>query len=84
MSEFQLELHPEGFNEARKSAALQANLRSRAQKIAEAAGGAPDYEVIDSPSGTRARVVVRTATPEARKAEATNRTLTRALDAGRG
>lgn len=84
MSKFRLTLHPEGFNEARTSPALQADLHERGARVAAAAGGEPDFEVIDSPNQTRARVVVVTKTAKAKAAEATDRALTRALDAGRG
>lgn len=78
---FRLEIHNEGFAEVRKS--LQGELHAMGERIAAAAGGAPDFEVIDSPGRDRARVVVVTATPEGMLAEATDRALTRALDAGR-
>lgn len=83
MGKFRLEIQPEGFNEIRKSAAIQAELHRRAEAIAAAAGGEPDFEVVDSPSPTRARVIVLTATPDGMRAEATDRVLTRAFDAGR-
>lgn len=84
MSKFRLKIHPEGFNAVRKSPELQADLHRRAAAIAAAAGGGEDFQVIDSPSGTRARVVVITATEKAKAMEAAHRALTRALDAGRG
>lgn len=82
-SKFRLKIEPEGFNQIRRDPAIQADLHRRAEAISAAAGGGDDYVVIDSPSSTRARVVVVTASPAARQAEATDRTLTRALDAGR-
>jgi len=84
MSELRLELHNDGFNEVRRSPALQQELHRRGQKVVDAAGGAPDFQVIDSPSSSRARVIVTTATTAGRKAEATDRALTRAFDAARG
>lgn len=84
MSKFRLEINIDGFNELRRSQAIQDDLHARAVRVAEAAGGAPDFEVIDDPSKSRARVVVRTATEAGRRAEATDRALTGALDAARG
>nr|WP_274635534.1 hypothetical protein [Microbacterium bovistercoris] len=84
MSKFRLEMNVEGFNEIRRSQAIQDNLHARGVRIAEAAGGAPDFEVIDDPSRSRARVIVKTATAAGREAEATERALTRGFDAGRG
>lgn len=72
------------FNQLRSDPAIQAELHRRGEAIAAAAGGGDDYKVIDSPNRTRARVIVVTATPEAMREEATNRTLSQALDAGRG
>lgn len=84
MSKLTLKINVPGFNEARNDPRIQADLHRRAEAIAAAAGGSPDYLVIDDPHKTRARVVVVTATPEARSQEATGRTLSRAFDAGRG
>ena len=64
-----------------KDDAVQADLRSRAGRIAAAAG--PGHEVSVVVGRTRARASVATATAESRRAEATDRTLTRAIDAGR-
>lgn len=61
---------------------VEADLLRRGQNIARAAG--PGHEAdIDPDSPNRARVNVRTATPEAMVSEAGSRTLTRAIDAGR-
>lgn len=84
MSKFKLQIHPEGFNEARRDARLQEELNKRGQAIADAAGGLPDFEVIDEPTPTRARVVVITATVDGMLAEMNDRALTKAFDAGRG
>lgn len=78
-----IEFHNEGFDELRRGAAIEAVLMASGRAIAEAAGGEPDFAVISEPSKSRARVVVITATPAAKIAEATDRSLTRALDAGR-
>lgn len=74
-------LNDAGFAELLKSYAVQADLDRRAQTIAEAAG--PGMEVEADPTGERGRAKVHTATFAARRAEATDRTLTRAIDAGR-
>lgn len=81
---FKLELNIPGFNELRNSPAVLDELTKRGKSIAQAAGGEPDFAVISQNTKSRARVVVITATPKAMRAEATDRSLTRALDAGRG
>lgn len=64
---------------------IQRDLAERAQRIADAAGGeAAGFETSSVVGSTRARASVITATAEAMVAEASHRTLTRALDAGRG
>lgn len=84
MGSFKLTIIPAGFNETRNDPRIQDDLHARGDRIAEAAGGSPDFEVIDAPNETRARVVVKTSTKKGRHLEATERALTRALDAGRG
>lgn len=76
-------LNPGAVPELLKSPEILADLERRALNIANAAGGAPDYEIDSSIGRTRARAMVWTATPEARYEEASRRTLTRAVDAGR-
>lgn len=66
-----------------KSPEVLADLERRANAIAAAAGGSPDYEVDSRLGAERARASVVTATAEAMRDEATSRTLTRAIDAGR-
>lgn len=61
---------------------VKAELERRAARIAAAAG--PGMEVDSQNYERRARASVRTATNAARRAEATGRALTRAIDAGRG
>lgn len=78
-----IDFHNEGFDEVRRDPAVEVELMTRGHAIAEAAGGEPDFLVLSEPSKSRARVVVITATPAAKIAEATDRSLTRALDAGR-
>ncbi len=84
MSQFKLEIEPAGFNEARRGAGPTGTLRAAGERIVAAAGGAPDYELIEASSATRARFIIRTATAKARRAEAVDRTLSKAFNAGRG
>lgn len=71
-----------GIRELLRSPEVQADLRRRADNIASAAG--PGHEVDSDVGRYRARASVRTDTIAAMVAEATGRTLTRAIDAGRG
>lgn len=64
-----------------RSPEVRADLEARARRIAAAAG--PGMEVDVEVGAKRARASVRTATYEAMRAEATDRALSRALDAGR-
>jgi hypothetical protein len=84
MSKFRLKVHNDGFNEVRTAPAIVDDLLARGHRIASAAGGEPDFVVHESSNATRARVVVVTATAKGMEAEAHDRKLTRALDAGRG
>jgi hypothetical protein len=77
-----IEMNSEGARELLRSPEVAAELERRAQLIAAAAG--PGFEVDARLGANRARASVRAATLEARKAEAEERTLTRALEAGRG
>lgn len=62
---------------------VQADLLRRANAIKTAAGGDPDFTAGVEISGLRARAHVLTATPRGKRAEAEERALTRAVDAGR-
>ena len=64
-----------------KGPEVRSELRSRAGRIASAAG--PGFEARTGIGRTRARAVVITTTPEARLAQAKDRKLSRALSAGR-
>lgn len=76
------ELNHAGVRELLCSDGVLADLRGRAERIAAAAG---DGMEVDARVGAnRARASVHTATWEARHAEALDRVLTRAIDAGRG
>lgn len=78
-----LEINDAAFIEILKSPEVQAELLRRGNAIA-AAAGAGTFDVTVSFTPTRARVSVGTADHAARKSEATTRSLTAALDAGRG
>lgn len=81
MAKSEIKLNRANIAKVLKSAEVQAELKRRGDRIARAAG--PGNEAEAFVGATRARVTVRTATTEARVKEATGRTLTRALDAGR-
>ncbi|WP_156759989.1 hypothetical protein [Microbacterium karelineae] len=73
--------NPKGFAELLLSQEVQDDFAARASRIQSAAGEGHEVEV----TRNRDRVVafVNTATYEAREAEAEDRNLTRAIDAGR-
>lgn len=81
MSLVRVVLNHDGIAELLKSAEVQADLEERGKRIAAAAGDGVEVERFVGQA--RARVIVRTATTEARLAEASDRALTRAIDAGR-
>lgn len=81
MALVRLRLTPHGPRELRQLPSVRADLERRAKAIAAAAG--PGNEVSSMIGATRARASVVTATTEARRAEATTRALTRALEAGK-
>lgn len=70
------------YNALRKAPGVESDLRRRAAAIARAAG--PGMKTDSRLGRNRARASVFTATPEAMRAEASERALTRALGAGRG
>lgn len=70
-----------GFKQLRKSNEILAELEKRAERIADAAG--PGVETSPFKGKNRSRVSVITVTEEARRANAENNTLIRAIDAGR-
>lgn len=78
---FRLKINRKGIIGVLTSAEVTRDLSSRGKKIADAAG--EGVEVTTTRNRDRAVVFVRTETFEAKKAEAEDRTLTRALDAGR-
>jgi hypothetical protein len=77
-----------GYRDYMRESGVEQLLEDAGHRIADAAGGEDAGFVVDvqSRAGRRQvpRVSVRTATPEAMEAEAKDRVLTRALDAGRG
>lgn len=75
-------LHGNAFVALLQSPAMRADLKRRADRIAAAAGPGMVAEEVRLTS-TRARVSVKTETFDAKRAEATDRALTRAIDAGR-
>lgn len=79
-----IELNSPGLVELLKSDGVKADMERRAKAVALAAGGEPDYQADAWIGKDRARGTVRTATHQARRDEAENRTLTRAVDAARG
>lgn len=81
MANVRIVLNRRGVRELLRSREIQADLERRAQRIAAAAG--PGHEVTVEQGRNRARAAVRTDTIDAMISEATDHTLTRALDAGR-
>ncbi|NII42296.1 hypothetical protein E9228_002954 [Curtobacterium flaccumfaciens] len=78
-----VELNSAGVVALLQSEEIKAELLRRGEAIQAAAGGAPDFDVIAVTGRQRAAVYVATASVQGMLAEATDRTLTRALDAGR-
>lgn len=81
-TKIQLKFNYPAFDAIRKSPGVQADLKKRADRIAAAAG--EGHEVTTTIGATRARASVVTATHDARLGEAADKTLSSALDAGRG
>lgn len=82
-----IDINKGGIGELLGSKEVADNLEARGHRMAAAAGGeAAGFEVTTSKQRKdgRSQVVVRTATVEARLAEANDRALSRAIDAGRG
>lgn len=76
-----IDLNRSGVRDLLRGDAVQADLKRRADKIAQAAG--PGHKVNVSVGRNRVRAEVVTDTFQARAREATGRSLTRAIDAGR-
>lgn len=82
-----IEINDSNAQQILKSGEVQGELLARAQRIAATAasnaGSGASFTVDPRLWGARAAVFVTTGNDEARRAEATDRALTRALDAGR-
>lgn len=77
-----IELNIAGFNAVRRSPEVRSDLKRRAEAIAAQAG--EGFEVIETDNPSRAGAMVVAATKDARLAEATEKVLTKAINAGRG
>lgn len=83
-TKMRIELNRDGIRKLLKSQVVHDELMRRAEAIATAAGGeAAGFVAADSVSPDRAAVQVKTTTLEARRREARDRTLTRAIFAGK-
>ena len=77
-----IEISDSGIQDILRSSPVQSFLKAKADRIAAAAG--KGMRASSYVGRTRARASVITATGGARRAEATDRSLTKAIDAGRG
>jgi hypothetical protein len=82
VAKIRVKLNSKGVRELLNSPEVQADLLERAERIRAAAGSDEDFVVHESTSD-RAGAVVVTASHEGRRAEAEDRVLTQAIDAGR-
>ena len=82
MAKVTVKLNSPGIRAVLQSAEVRADIQRRADAIKAAAGG-DGFEAGAEIVGNRVMGWVVTASPEAKQAEAEDRTLTRALDAGR-
>ena len=78
----EIKLDAAGMRELLRDEGVKADLARRARNIAAAAG--PGMSTSSSRGRNRALAMVWTDTPEAMRAEAKTRKLTRSIDAGRG
>lgn len=81
MADVDVKLNLRGLNAIMTSPAVSAVVEERARRIAAAAGDG--FEVVIRPHKYTARAYVQTATWAARRREAKEKVLNRALDAGR-
>jgi hypothetical protein len=77
-----IQMNYKGMKQIMKSAPVLADLLRRGRAVQAAAGSG--FMVTHRIGSSRARVSVITSNDRGRRAEATNRSLTRALDAARG
>ena len=82
MASIRIDMNSAGIQELLKSGPVRALLKAKADRIAAAAG--PGMLASSRVGKTRARASVITDSFAAKRAEATSRSLTRAIDAGRG
>lgn len=82
-TKIKIEMIPSGFVETMRSAEVRADLKARAERIRDATG-VEGFEVIETDNAGRSGALVVAATIQARRAEAKDKVLTRAIDAGRG
>ena len=78
----EIELNRAAVGRLLKSPEIQRELLKRAERMADQAG--PGFVADVQVGRTRARAMVKSTDYESMKAEATDRSLTRAIDAGRG
>lgn len=81
MARMQVKLNRKGVRDLLRSPEVRKDLERRARRIAAVAGDGMEAE--SDIGRNRARAAVFTASREARRAEASEMALTRALDAGR-
>lgn len=77
-----IKIDKKGVEQLLRSPEVEADIKARAQRIASAAGAG--HSVTTFQGTDRVRAHVATDTPEAMEAEATERRLSNAIDAGRG
>ncbi|MDI3330132.1 MAG: hypothetical protein QJR09_05265 [Micrococcus sp.] len=77
-----IQFNYKGFDAVRRSDGVKADLERRGRRIADAAG--EGFETKSTLNPGRAGVLVYADTYEAMEAEATDKALTRAINAGRG
>lgn len=82
MKRVRIVMNHKGARDLLRSKEVLADLERRAEAIAAAAGDGMEPSAMVGKNRARASVI--TATHSARRAEATSRALTRAIDAGRG
>lgn len=87
MANLRIEINRAGLREILRSPGVQRDLEQRARRIATAADAAANdpggHRVVTEVGPNRARAAVITGTPKSMYKEATQRTLTRSIDAGR-